>query len=103
MFKKVILTLSIALAAGSLAKAQTNLQIFYDLAKDRGHFTTTLEGFYNDPWGNTFFFIDYDFNDKDTQNRQIGASGSSSSSMITTPPASCPASNPTPSSRCSAR
>ena len=76
MFKKVILTLSIALAAGSLAKAQTNLQIFYDLAKDRGHFTTTLEGFYNDPWGNTFFFIDYDFNDKDTQNRQIGASGS---------------------------
>ena len=77
MFKKTILAVAFAtLASGFVAKAQTNLQIFYDLAKDRGHFTTTLEGFYNDNWGNTFFFIDYDFNDKDTKDRKIGVSGS---------------------------
>ena len=31
----------------------------------RKHFTTTLEGFHQDNWGNTFFFIDYDYNNKD--------------------------------------
>ena len=62
MFKKSILTVAVAtLAFGMVAKAQTNLQVFYDFAKDRGHVTTTLEGFYNDNWGNTFFFIDYDY------------------------------------------
>ena len=40
--------------------AQTNFQTFYDLG--RGHFTTTMEGFHQDNWGNTFFFIDYDYN-----------------------------------------
>ena len=39
----------------------TNLQLFYDFGKDRQIVTTTMEGFYNDPWGNTFFFIDHDF------------------------------------------
>ncbi len=63
MFKKFILTLSIALAAGTLAKAQTNFQVFYDFG--RKHVTTTLEGFHQDNWGNTFFFIDYDYNNKD--------------------------------------
>ena len=77
MMKKTILAVAIAaFAFGQAAKAQTNLQVFYDFAKDRGHFTTTLEGFYNDNWGNTFFFIDYDFNDKDAAARQIGVSGS---------------------------
>ena len=42
--------------------AQTNLQTHYDFGADRQHVTLTLEGFYNDKWGNTFFFIDYDFN-----------------------------------------
>ena len=46
-------------------KAQTNFQTFYDFGKDRGYVTTTLEGFYGDKWGNTFFFIDYDYNAKD--------------------------------------
>jgi hypothetical protein len=32
------------------AQAQTNLQVFYDLGKDRKHVTTTMEGFYNDKW-----------------------------------------------------
>ncbi len=45
-------------------KAQTNLQIFYDFGPDRQHVTTTLEGFYNDNWGNTFFFMDHDYNSR---------------------------------------
>ena len=58
-------------------KAQTNLQTFYDFGKDRHHFTTTLEGFYNDNWGNTFFFIDYDFNgDNSPSGGKYLASGS---------------------------
>ena len=63
MFKKAILTVALAtLALGQAAQAQTNFQTFYDLG--RKHFTTTLEGFHTDDWGNTFFFIDYDFNNK---------------------------------------
>ena len=65
MFKKSILTVAVAtLALAQVAKAQTNLQVFYDFGKDRGHVTTTLEGFYIDNWGNTFFFVDHDFNNK---------------------------------------
>ncbi|MBQ6578442.1 MAG: DUF5020 family protein [Bacteroidales bacterium] len=59
--RTIIIAAALALISTGL-KAQTNLQTFYDFGKDRGHFTTTLEGFYNDDWGNTFFFIDYDFN-----------------------------------------
>ena len=56
------------------AKAQTNLQIFYDFGPDRQHVTTTLEGFYNDNWGNTFFFIDHDFG-KDANGKVFSPSG----------------------------
>lgn len=42
-----------AVAAGF---AQTNLQEMYDFR--RGHFATTLEGFYPDRWGSTYFFGD---------------------------------------------
>ena len=52
-----------ALALGLTVHAQTNFQTFYDFG--RKHFTTTLEGFHQDNWGNTFFFIDYDYNNKD--------------------------------------
>ena len=61
--KKIFITLFALLAMGWMASAQTNFQTFYDLG--RGHFTTTLEGFHQDNWGNTFFFIDYDYNNKD--------------------------------------
>ncbi len=65
MFKKLLFAVAFAtLALGQAAKAQTNLQVFYDFGSDRQHVTTTLEGFYNDNWGNTFFFVDYDFNNK---------------------------------------
>jgi len=77
MFKKTIVAVAIAtLALAQGAKAQTNLQTFYDFGKDRGHVTTTLEGFYNDNWGNTFFFIDYDFNAKDASGVNQSVSGS---------------------------
>ena len=60
--------ISIAVGAALLpafsAKAQTNLQVLYDFGADRQHITTTFEGFYNDPWGNTFFFVDHDFNSR---------------------------------------
>ncbi|MCR5017536.1 MAG: DUF5020 family protein [Bacteroidales bacterium] len=58
MLKKTILAVAVAtLAFATVAKAQTNLQMFYDLG--RGYATTTLEGFYADNWGDTFFFFDH--------------------------------------------
>lgn len=58
MSKKFIFAAAVAaFAFGSAVKAQTNLQVFYDFGKDRGHVTTTIEGFYPDSWGNTFFFV----------------------------------------------
>lgn len=61
--KKIFISLFAILALGLTANAQTNFQTFYDFG--RGHFTTTLEGFHQDNWGNTFFFIDYDYNNRD--------------------------------------
>lgn len=63
MFKKLLpAALLAAFALSQEAKAQTNFQTFYDFGKNRKHVTTTLEGYYGDKWGDTFFFIDYDFN-----------------------------------------
>ena len=77
MFKKTIVAAAVAaLAFVQGANAQTNLQTFYDFGSNRGHFTTTLEGFYNDNWGNTFFFIDYDYNHKDANGVNQAPSGS---------------------------
>ena len=74
--KKILAALIAAAASISIAAAQTNLQTFYDFGKHRGHFTTTLEGFYGDSWGNTFFFIDYDYNLKNTDGVNQAPSGS---------------------------
>ena len=75
--KKKLFIAAIALCALAIgAKAQTNLQTFYDFGRNRNHFTTTLEGFYNDNWGNTFFFIDYDYNAKDIHGVNQAPSGS---------------------------
>ncbi len=78
MSKKVIIAVAAAALAFSFgAKAQTNFQTFYDFGKDRKHVTTTLEGYYGDKWGDTFFFIDYDYNAKDSDNKKfVGVSGS---------------------------
>jgi hypothetical protein len=66
MSKKIIAVAAAALAFAFGAKAQTNFQTFYDFS--RKHFTTTLEGYYGDKWGDTFFFIDYDYNAKNEKN-----------------------------------
>ncbi len=44
------------LGIASYTNAQTNIQEMYDF--QRGHLTTTIEGFYADDWGSTFFFTD---------------------------------------------
>ena len=80
MKKTFIILAAAAMFFGSNAIAQeksttcngaTNLQIFHDFAADRQYCTATLEGFYMDPWGDTFFFIDYDFTDKETRNQDV--------------------------------
>ena len=76
MSKKILVAAVAALALGTTVHAQTNLQTFYDFGKNRNHFTTTLEGFYNDNWGNTFFFIDYDYNAKNDKGVNQAPSGS---------------------------
>jgi len=77
MSKKTFFAAVVALMAFSqMAKAQTNLQIFYDFGRDRKQVTTTLEGFYGDKWGNTFFFIDYDYNQKNAKNQNVSPNGS---------------------------
>ena len=49
-------------------------QVFYDFGSDRKFVTLTLEMFKQDKWGNTYFFVDHDFNldqmtDPDTGNK----------------------------------
>ena len=73
---RTLIAVAVLGLASTALKAQTNFQTFYDFGKNRGHFTTTLEGFYNDDWGNTFFFVDYDYNDKNLKDKWIGVSGS---------------------------
>lgn len=67
MRTRYIAALAAAAALCVTASAQTNLQIQYDFGSDRQQITTTLEGFYNDNWGNTFFFVDYDYRLKPEQ------------------------------------
>lgn len=50
-----------------IASAQVNIQAHYDFGKDRKYLTTTVEMFKTDDWGNTYFFIDYDY-DHDKNN-----------------------------------
>jgi len=38
-----------------------NVQLHYDMGKDRGYLTSTVEMFRPDKTGNTFFFIDFDY------------------------------------------
>jgi hypothetical protein len=67
--KKIFISLFAILAISQLTNAQTNFQTFYDFG--RKHFTTTLEGFHQDNWGNTFFFIDYDYNNRDASGKVV--------------------------------
>ena len=59
LFRILLLAL---LPAAALAQ---NVQVHYDLGKDRRYVTTTVEMFKPDAWGSTFFFVDMDYNGSD--------------------------------------
>ena len=74
MKKSFILAAFAVFALGQTVKAQTDIQFFYDFGKDRNYVTTTVEGFYNDRAGDTFFFADFYFSN--TKNVYGAANGS---------------------------
>ena len=57
--KKLVLILFVCLLG--VSSYGQNLQTHYDFGKDRGYLTTTVEMFRPDKTGNTFFFIDFDY------------------------------------------
>jgi len=64
--KKLVLVLFVSLLTlGSFAQ---NIQTHYDMGKDRGYITTTVEMFRPDKTGNTFFFIDMDYGSNGVKN-----------------------------------
>lgn len=79
--KKIIISFAVLLTMCShIAMAQTpltdtNLQLFYDFGNGRQFVTSTFEMFHPDSWGNTFFFVDIDYNFKNVSNKNIGPSG----------------------------
>lgn len=76
MTKRTLTAAIAAIACSVLSlKAQTNIQLFHDAGKDRGHLTTTIEGFYSDKWGSTFFFVDHDFNSRNASDEVYAPSG----------------------------
>ncbi len=57
--KKLVLAFIASLFAfGAFSQ---NIQLHYDMGKDRGYLTSTVEMFRPDKTGNTFFFIDFDY------------------------------------------
>lgn len=63
--KRIIAAAVAALAFSFMAKAQTNVQVFYDFGEGRQYMTTTFEMFKGDKFGDTFFFIDHYYTQKD--------------------------------------
>lgn len=80
MVKKLFIIAAIALGFAAKANAQTNVQLFYDLGKDRQYATTTFEMFKGDKWGDTFFFIDHYYSTKDQ--REAGLSSAINSTYF---------------------
>ena len=68
--KKIVAFAGFSLLAVG-AFAQTNLQVFYDFGEDRKFVTSTLEMFKADDWGNTFFFVDYNHNGKNADDKIV--------------------------------
>ncbi len=64
--KKLLLVFFLYLIAfGAFSQ---NVQLHYDMGKDRGYNTTTVEMFRPDKTGNTFFFIDMDYGGNGVKN-----------------------------------
>ena len=59
IMKRKLLLASILFPVTIMAQ---NFQVHYDFGAKRDYITTTLEMFKPDKWGNTFFFVDYDYN-----------------------------------------
>ena len=57
--RKVIFALFLFVGISSQAQ---NLQVMYDFGNGRKNVTSTLEMFKPDKWGDTFFFVDMEFN-----------------------------------------
>ncbi len=57
--KKLFLSIALLWSIGSMAQ---NVQLHYDFGKDRSYLTSTVEMFKPDKFGNTFFFVDMDYN-----------------------------------------
>jgi len=57
---KKILFLSLIFVSASVLKAQ-NLQLHYDMGKDRKYLTSTVEMFKLDKYGSTYYFVDMDY------------------------------------------
>ncbi|MDP2337990.1 MAG: DUF5020 family protein [Bacteroidota bacterium] len=58
MKKLVLILFTGLLAFGAFSQ---NIQLHYDMGKDRGYLTSTVEMFKPDKTGNTFFFIDMNY------------------------------------------
>lgn len=55
------LLISVIFTSIVISGVAQNVQLHYDMGKDRGYTTTTVEMFKPDKWGTTFFFIDMDY------------------------------------------
>jgi hypothetical protein len=64
--KKFVLAFVASLFA--IGAFSQNIQTHYDMGKDRGYITTTVEMFKPDKTGNTFFFIDMDYGSNGIKN-----------------------------------
>jgi hypothetical protein len=70
MIRKLVLALFVCtFAFGALSQ---NIQLHYDLGKDRGYLTSTVEMFRPDKSGSTYFFIDMDYGVGDVQGVSLG-------------------------------
>jgi hypothetical protein len=63
--KKILFALAFLMAFSAL-EAQ-DIQLHYDMGKDRKYLTSTVEMFKPDQYGSTFFFIDMDYGANDVQ------------------------------------
>jgi hypothetical protein len=68
--KKLFILFTFFIAASAL-KAQ-NVQLHYDMGKDRKYLTSTVEMFKPDKWGSTFYFIDLDYGSAGNQGVSMG-------------------------------
>jgi len=68
--KKIIVLFVLFIAAAAI-KAQ-NVQLHYDMGKDRKYLTSTVEMFKPDKWGSTFYFIDMDYGSGGAQGVSLG-------------------------------